>query len=54
MTRGLGAQVRDGLDLPFEDSTNMDRINWNVWKSNLFGAQHMYMLPMQKAVLDRC
>jgi len=46
-------RVRDGLDLPFEDSTNMDCINWNVWKSNMFGAQHMYMLPMEKAALDR-
>jgi hypothetical protein len=40
--------VRDSLDLPFEDGANLDRINWDVWKSNLFSAEHV-MLPMESA-----
>lgn len=45
-------QVRDSLDLPFEDSANLDRINWDVWKSNLFSAGHT-VLAMESAAMRR-
>ena len=37
----LTGQVRDGLDLPFESTGNLDQVNWVVWKQQLTCLEEM-------------